>query len=396
VSARHLLALDAPVGDQAVADLLPRLRAALDGSGPALVLLPPGPPSLRQALARAAAAGLPPEPADVALVVPTSGSTGVPRLALLTRQALAASASATDHVLGGTGSYLLALPTSHVAGVMVLVRSVLGGRDVAVMDQSQGFTPQAFSRAVGALLDRDDGSARRCSLVPTQLTRLVDAGGPATTALAALDTVLLGGAAPPADLVERARRAGVNVVLTYGMTETCGGCVYDGRPLPGTELAVDDSGRIRIRGTTLFAGYLGRPELTARSLVDGWLVTDDLGEIADDGRLHVLGRADDVIVSGGVNISPGRVEAAVATYPRVSDAVVVPRLDAEWGQLVVAVVEVETGGPPDLAALRVHLRDLLSPAEMPRRLVVVDALPRLPSGKPDRAAVRTLIAAAQA
>ena len=395
MTARHLLALDAPVGATAVADLIPTLRAALDGSGPPLMLLPAGPTSLRQALVDAASDGLPTEPDDIAMVVPTSGSTGPPRLALLTRTALAASAAATAERLGGAGSYLLALPTTSVAGVMVLVRSVLAGHDVDVVDQSEGFTPEAFSRAVTVMLDRRDGCARRSALVPTQLARLLDAGEEATAALRALDTVLLGGSAAPVGLLERAREAGVNVITTYGMTETCGGCVYDGRPLPATEVALDASGRIRLRGPTLFAGYLGRADLSAQSLVDGWFCTDDLGQLAGDGRLLIIGRADDVIVSGGVNVSPAQVETALATHPGVAEAVVVPRPDAEWGQVVVAVVEVEGAAPPDLAGLRAHLRDHLPPAAMPRALVVVDTLPRLPSGKPDRDAVRTLVAAAR-
>jgi O-succinylbenzoic acid--CoA ligase len=395
VRARHLLALDAPVGTDAVAELHTPLRAALDGSGPALVLLPAGPASLRQALVDAAAAALPAVHSEVSLVVPTSGSTGEPRLAMLTGRALRASAEATAQALGGTGTAVLALPTSHVAGLMVLVRAVLARDEVVVVDQARGFTPEGFAQAVRTLLDRPGGVALRCSLVPTQLARLVEDDA-ATAALRALDTVLLGGAAAPSGLVDRARAAGVTVVTTYGMTETCGGCVYDGRALPGTEVGLDVTGRIRLRGPTLFDGYLGRPDLTSRSLVDGWFVTDDRGRVDEAGRLHVLGRLDDVIVSGGVKVSPSQVEAAVATHPSVADVVVVPGGDAEWGQLVVAVVEVAAGAPPDLAGLRAHLRDRLTPAAMPRRLVVVDALPRLPSGKPDRAAVRTLVAAAQA
>jgi O-succinylbenzoic acid--CoA ligase len=388
---RHLLALDAPDGAAETAGLLPRLRAALDGSGPALMLLPRGPEPLREALLAAARPDLPLEQDDVALVAPTSGSTGTPRLAMLTADALAASASATADLLGGAGGYALALPSSYVAGLMVLVRSVLGGHDPVAVDLSAGFTPDAFADAVATLLRRDD-APRYTSLVPTQLSRLLDAGGSATAALVALDAVLLGGAAAPPALLQRARAAGVSVVTTYGMTETCGGCVYDGVPLPGTRVAVDD-GRVRLTGPTLFSGYRGRPDLSAQALVDGWFVTSDLGRLDAAGRLEVLGRADDVIVTGGVKVSPTPVELALASHPAVAEVVVVGRPDPGWGERVVAVVAPAPGEEPDLAGLREHARLALDAAWLPRDLVVVDAVPHLPSGKPDRPAVRTLVAA---
>jgi o-succinylbenzoate---CoA ligase len=388
---RHLLALDAPDGAAEVAGFLPRLRAALDGSGPALMLLPRGPLTLREALLAAARPDLPLEQPNVALVAPTSGSTGTPRLAMLGTDALTASAAATEGLLGGAGGYAHALPSSYVAGLMVLVRSVLAGHDPVVADLTGGFTPTGFADAVGRLLRRDD-APRYSSLVPAQLSRLLDAGGSATAALVALDAVLLGGAAASPALLQRARDAGVTVVTTYGMTETCGGCVYDGVPLPGTRVAVDD-GRVRITGPTLFSGYRGRPDLSDEVVVDGWFVTSDLGRLDADGRLEILGRADDVIVTGGVKVSPTPVELALGSHPAVAEVVVVGRPDPDWGQCVVAVVAPVQGEVPDVGGLREHARSELDSAWLPRDLVLVDAIPHLPSGKPDRPAVRTLVAA---
>jgi O-succinylbenzoic acid--CoA ligase len=269
---------------------------------------------------------------------------------------------------------------------------VLGGHDPVVVDVAHGFTPAGFADAVGELLRRDT-DPRYTALVPTQLARLLDAGGSATAALVALDAVLLGGDAVPAALLDRARTAGVSVVTTYGMTETCGGCVYDGAPLPGTQVALDGEGRILLTGPTLFAGYRGRPDLTAEALVDGWFRTSDLGHLDAGGRLQVLGRVDDVIVSGGVKVVPARLEATLASHPSVAEVVVVGRPDATWGQEVVAVVAPAEGRTPTLESLRDHLRGAVATAWLPRSLVVVHELPHLPSGKPDRATVRTLVAA---
>lgn len=388
---RRLVALEAPGAAAEVAAFLPRLASALDGSGPGLLLLPREPDGVRTAIRDAAQLAEPLEHDDVALVVPTSGSTGVPRLALLTTAALTASASATADLLGGAGGWAHALPSSYVAGLMVLVRSVLAGAEPVVVELSDGFTPAGFADAVGRLVRRDD-DPRYTSLVPTQLARLLDAGGSATAALVTFDAVLLGGAAPPPALLARATDAGVTVVTTYGMTETCGGCVYDGVPLPGTKVAVDPEGRILLAGTTLFSGYRGRPDLTAAALVGGWFRTSDTGSVDDSGRLEVHGRLDDVVVSGGVKVVPAQVEAVLAGHPGVAEVVVVGRPDPEWGEVVVAVVS-PAGEPPSLAALRAHARGAVPPGWLPRGLVVVDILPHLPSGKPDRQAVRTLVAA---
>jgi O-succinylbenzoic acid--CoA ligase len=351
--------------------LLPALSVALDGSGPAVLPLPAEP------VASAVVASLrPDEPLeydDTALVVPTSGSTGEPKGVLLSAAALTASATATAARLGGDGRWLLALPPTHIAGLQVLIRSLLAGTAPVVLDGD-------FAAATAVL-----GSGRRyTSLVPTQLRRLLDA----TDSLAALttyDAVLIGGAAAPPALVAQALDAGVKVVTTYGMSETSGGCVYDGVPLDGVQVDVVD-GVVRLGGPVLASGYRLRPDLTATSFVDGWFTTNDLGVI-EQGRVRVLGRADDVVVTGGEKVAPAAVEAALSTHPAVAEAVVVGVPDTEWGQRVVAVVRLVPGAQLALGDARDHVAAVLSRVAAPRELRIVDAIPQLPSGKPDRAAL---------
>ncbi len=452
--------------------LLDLLRPALDGTGPALRVTSRARASGAARTAdeascdrarddeRSDAEGCDDEvPDDVALVVATSGSTGEPRAALLTAAGLRASSLATERRLSGPGRWLLALPVDHVAGLQVLVRSVLAGTRPAVVADAH-FTPDAFTAAVATMTDEradtatdddatDDattadpgatGSApggrpavepaaepaagpalrrslpRYVSLVPTQLVRILDDDA-ATAAARTFDAILLGGAAAAAPLLARARDAGLRVVTTYGMTETCGGCVYDGVPLDGVQVRLDDDGRVLLGGDVLAAGYLGRADLDATTFVerDGtrYLRTSDLGRI-DDGRLTVLGRADDVVVTGGVNVAPAAVEAALATLPGVAEALVVGVPDDEWGQAVVALVVLDTGAAPssarassdarpsdatssdgrpsvDLATVRAHVASALGAPFAPRHLVVVDALPLRGPGKPDRRTARTLV-----
>lgn len=305
------------------------------------------------------------EPA--ALVIETSGSTGEPKRVHLSRRAVLASAHATHARLGGPGAWSLRLPPSYVAGVQVLVRSLVAGHEPAL----DGGLPEAERRYV--------------SVVPTQLHRaLGDASGRAD--LAAFDAVLVGGGPVDADLRRRAEEAGIRTVATYGMSETCGGCVYDGRPLDGVRLRIDPSdGRVLIGGDVLFDGYADHGA-TARALVEGWFRTDDLGELDADGTLRVLGRVDDVINTGGVKVPAAAVARRLREHPALEAAEVVAAPDAEWGSVVVACVV----GRIDLAGARDWVAERHPRTWAPRRLVVLDALPMLSTGKPDRRALETL------
>jgi O-succinylbenzoic acid--CoA ligase len=241
------------------------------------------------------------------------------------------------------------------------------------------------------------GGPRYTSLVPTQLVRLLQDDA-ATAALRSFDAVLLGGAAASPDLLARARAAEVPVVTTYGMSETCGGCVYDGRPLDGVSVRIDDAGRILLAGPVLADGYLGRPDLDAEAFVRAagtrYLRTTDLGAWTD-GRLTVLGRADDVLVTGGVKVAPAPVEAVLGGVVGVGEVCVVGVPDPQWGQAVVAVVVPRPGtAPPTLAEVRAAVADRLGPAHAPRHLVVTDSLPVRGPGKIDRRAA-TLLATRQ-
>jgi O-succinylbenzoic acid--CoA ligase len=335
-------------------------------------------------------------PEGTAVVVRTSGSTGEPKATALTIDALAASSAATAMRLKGEGQWLLALPLDYVAGVQVLVRSLFAGTRPWAMDLSHGFTPEAFADAAESLTD----PIRFTSLVPTQLRRLLDDGTPRVlAALTRFNAVLLGGAAMPQGLLERAREAGVRVVTTYGSAETCGGCVYDGEPLDGVEVELVD-GRVWLGGDVLAAGYVGDPARTAehfRTDAEGrrWYVSSDLGELGADGRLHILGRADDVVITGGVKASAARVAAALEGLPGVQEAFVAGVEDPEWGQALAAAVVLgpqaapATGVPAAVRSAAAEELGMLTP----KAWIVLDALPLLPNGKPDRRALTELLRA---
>jgi len=375
-----------------VLDLLPLLRAALNGSGPALAPGGHAQPPLRPGED---------DPDDpTALVLATSGSSGPAKHVLLPSSALLASASATHDRLGGPGRWLLALPARHVAGLQVLVRSLVTGTPPTVLDLDGGFDPAAFA-AAAAGTGRPAGSDRRyTSLVPTQLGRLLDAGGAPLAALAGFDAVLVGGATTPAPLRERAQGAGVRLVTTYGMSETAGGCVYDGMPLDGVRAAVEPGGRVLLAGPVLARGHRGAGGLDAAAFtVDGegrrWLRTDDEGRLDGD-LLTVTGRLDDVIVTGGLKVSPGAVQAALLDLPGVMEAVVVGVDDPEWGSRVVAAVVPRAGTPPDdlptLDRVRRAVAARLGAHAAPRQLLLLAEIPLRGPGKPDLAAVRAIAA----
>ena len=395
--------------------LLDLLSAALDGTGPAILpldpalprprlaellsifapsaietphgterLASPARPSPGPAVPGPAAGGVAP---DVAVVVATSGSTGAPKGVQLSAAALRASAVASLARIGADPAarpgqrWLCCLPPFHVAGLQVLVRSMIAGTTPVVTD---GVDAAAVAGCGCAYV----------SLVPTQLRRLLDSRAP----LAAFDAILLGGAAPPAGLLAEASAAGARVITTYGMSETCGGCVYDGLPLDGVRLRISDAGLIGITGAVLFSGYrsseAGGPAAAGPALVgDGWFWTADLGALDDAGRLTVRGRADDVINSGGEKIVPGEVESVLGTLDGVRDVVIVGVPDSEWGELVTAVIVPEDPAvPPELARLRAQARERIPGFAAPRRLILVAEIPMLASGKPDRQALRAVAA----
>ena len=401
--------------------MLERLAAALDGSGPAILPLEAGLPPER--LARILDAFAPsavetpdglsrptrrargiPVSEQTAVVIATSGSTGQPKGVELSASALTHSARASLARVGAVPGdrWLLCLPATHIAGIQVLVRSLVAGAE-----------PVIAGRLDAAVLE--DSGCAHVSIVPTQLRRLLagpgtdagrhagpgtdagrhagrdagrHAGTPATWAVN-FKSVLLGGAAASGELIGRARETGIPVVTTYGMSETCGGCVYDGLPLDGVSVTTGDDGRIRISGPVLFSGYRLRPDRYAAALDGGWFVTSDLGAVDAAGQLTVRGRADDVINPGGEKVVAGEDASVLETCPGVREAVVIGRPDAEWGEWVIAVIVPDNSAqPPTLDLLSRHVRERLPRYAAPRELVLLDAMPMLPSGKPDLEVLR--------
>ncbi|MEB3069847.1 o-succinylbenzoate--CoA ligase [Mycolicibacter sp. MYC017] len=360
----------------AVSTLLPALRDVLDGHAPAVTpVAPDTDPSVLSALRVGEPIG-----DDVALVVTTSGTTGTPKGALLTGAALLASAAATYERLGGPGRWLLALPAHHIAGIQVAVRSLAAGTTPVQLDVTTGFDIDLLPAAVSEM-----GSGRRyTSLVATQLAKALTSPE-ATAALAELDAVLLGGGPAPQPILDAASAAGVRVVRTYGMSETAGGCVYDGVPLPGVRVRIDD-GRVVIGGPTLAVGYRN-PVSPNPFEQPGWFVTDDVGALDVSGVLTVLGRADDAISTGGLTVMPGPVEAVLSTHPAVAECAVFAVPDDRLGQRVAAAVVVAGTTPPTLEELRAFVGCSLDVTAAPRELHIVTTLPRRGIGKLDRKAL---------
>lgn len=377
----ELISIHTPEGHDPLT-LLDPLERALAGSGPAVA--PHLDPSLEF-----------PDPLpndDVAAVVCTSGSTGTPKKTMLTADALAASSAATAERLGFEAQWMLALPVHYVAGLQVLVRSVHAGTR-PVVDPSVlrgGFTAAGFAEAAAAMT----GRRRIVSLVPTQLSRLLeDPEHAALPALRRFDAVLLGGAPASPALLSAARREDVRIVQTYGSAETCGGCVYDGVPLPGVEIDLAE-GRILLGGPMVAAGYLGAPELTEQSFrSDGqlrWYRTSDNGELGEDGRLRVTGRVDDVIMTGGVKVSAVAIRDVLEGIPGVRAAFVSSVPDPEWGQRVVAFAATARPTSEILAETEARLQG----AQKPKLLLTAPHLPLLPNGKEDRVSMNRALAMA--
>lgn len=313
------------------------------------------------------------------LVVFTSGTSGSPKGVRLLRGNLEAACRASAAHLGHDESdtWLLAMPLSHVGGVSILVRSAFAGGSVRLLS---GFDESSFSAAL-------HGDVTVVSVVPAMLRKVVSHDpGP----YSGLRAVLVGGGPIPDGLLERAASCGLPVLPTYGMTETFGqvatlrpGAELDRKahPLPGIEARICPDGRIALKGPQVSPGYLGEPDR-----VDPWLVTNDLGRIDADGALRVLGRADTLIITGGENVDPGRVEVEVETLDGVDEVVVVGVPDETWGEVLTAVY----AGVARPEALRTALASHLPRHMVPTRWLSVGAVPRTPLGKPDRVAARAM------
>jgi o-succinylbenzoate---CoA ligase len=345
--------------------VLPALTAVLDGTGTPFAPVPADPASAER-VKQAVAPDEPLESDDCAVILTTSGSSGEPKGVMLSRAALVASATATHERLGGPGQWLLPMKPYFVGGLQVLTRSVLAGYAPTVAWEYPSFTA-----AAGAMT----GPRRYTAMVPTQLARYLDTS---VDALRSFDAIVIGGASMSAELKERVRAAGVAAIPAYGMTETGSGCVYAGEPLAGTSLRLEGE-RILISGPTLFSGYRLRPAVTAEVLRDGWFWTQDRGRLVD-GRLQVIGRLDDVVISGGVNVTLTAVQARLLEHPGVKDAVVLGVPDAEWGSRVVAFVVGHRGRDE----LRDFVAEVLPRTWAPRDVITLAELPMLASGKVDR------------
>jgi o-succinylbenzoate---CoA ligase len=313
------------------------------------------------------------DPVDpsVALVIATSGTAGQPKIAELTRDALQAAVTTSAERLGASPAdeWLCCLPLAHMGGMLVALRGLLLGSPVTFQPR---FDPAAFSQGAA-------GGAAFTSVVPAMLARALDADVP----LRGFRGVLVGGAGLHEELATRALAAGARIVTTYGLTESCGGVVYDGEPLRGVELDIDQQGdgEVLLRGPTLFRGYRGDREATARAFTEGWLRTRDAGTI-DNGKLRILGRLDDAILTGGEKVWPAEVEEVLRRDPSVREVAVTGRPDPVWGSRVVAyVVAADPASPPTAAGLRPLVERWLARHKAPREIVVVESLPTTGSGK---------------
>lgn len=362
---------DALAGGPAVAPLdstapTTIIRAWLDALRPTMIVTEDG----------TSAPELPgiPVASQVAAVITTSGSTGAPKCVELSASALITSAQSTLSYVDGcaTDGWLCCLPTNYIAGFQVIVRALVAEAPLEIVT---AFEPQVLA----------DSRASFVSLVPTMVRRAIAD----RIDLSNFRRVLVGGAAVPPEIGAGIRNLGSEAIATYGMSETAGGCVYDGNRLPEVAVRLDESDRIVISGPTLAQGYRLNAELTASSFVDDSFITADLGRWLPDGRLAVLGRIDDVINTGGVKVAAPAIEQALVSHQNVSAAAVVGIPDPEWGQQVVAVIT-STGRTPTLAELRAHITAQLGAPSAPRTVIPVPDLPLLPNGKINRVAIRKI------
>ena len=361
------------------------LARALAGSGPAVLVRDPR----ASRLVAANEETITQAPDGTALLIQTSGTSGQPKTVALSAAALQASAHAAHERLGGPGQWLLALPLTYIAGVSVLVRSQYSGTEPVFMPAGP-FDARAFLDAI----EQMTGQRRYTALVPVQLARVLDEieEHPERVETArSLSAVLIGGQALESDLRERAEQAGLNIVTTYGSSETAGGCVYDGVPLPGVTIEIDSgTGEILIAASQLATEYVGNPERTADVFLNRngtrWYRTGDAGSFVD-GTLTVLGRLDRVITSGGLKIDLDAVEAVVTGIQGCYSAVVVHIPDSEWGLRPAVVIP----GVPDAGEISATVYDAivakLGRVAAPKVVCFIPEVPRLSSGKPDMVAL---------
>lgn len=326
---------------------------------------------------------LPVSPADAHLVLPTSGSTGLaPTLVVLSQRALGASARATEAALEGPGMWVLSLPLQHIAGIQVVLRSLTSGRAPLVTDTWPKFSPDSLARAVNRC---ENSVPLYTSLVSPQLVSLLQ-NSHATRECRRFSTILLGGGRIDVDLLARAHDAGLNVTTTYGMTETCGGCVYNGVPLENTQIAIEeDTERVLIASDALMDDYLRSPSFETEThwverAAIKYFRTPDVGTIDAEGRLRITGRTDDIVNSGGVKVVLGPIQDALSNIPGVHDCAICAIDDPVWGQTVAAlVVQREQGRDP--LALRNSVAETLGTPYAPRVIVYADTIPRTDLGK---------------
>ena len=319
--------------------------------------------------------------AEIALVVPTSGSTGTPKGAQLTAQNLIASADATYQRLGGMGHWLLAMPAHHIAGLQVLIRSMVAGVEPLAIDVSRGFNIDEFARATREL--KETGERTYTSLAPMQLAKAMDSNN-GVEALQTYDAILVGGAATNPQLLDAATKLGINIVTTYGSSETAGGCVYDGVALPGTEIRVD-GGRIHLGGPTIAHGYRNAPGHEAFA-EPGWFQTSD-GGVLKAGVLTVTGRLDNIIDSGGLKLHPEVLETAMLKVAGVDQACVVGTPHPRLGQAIVAAYTGWASMPDILESLE---EADIPRWQLPKELKRLPEMPVTGPGKVDRQEVLKL------
>ena len=376
----HLLEL-LPVDPANPLAIIPALEEALTGQR-TLLPVPANDPARTNLLRNTLKPGAPIDE-DIALVVSTSGSTGKPKGAMLTPANLISSADATHQALGGEGQWLLAMPAAYIAGLQVLIRSMVAGVEPAFIDLTRGFNVAEFAARAHELAQT--GERTYTALTPMQLAK-------ATSTLKGIDAlrtfsaVLVGGAATNPRLLESAKKLRINVVTTYGSSETSGGCVYDGRPIAGARVRIQD-GRIHLGGPMVARGYRN---LDSPDLQDGWFRTSDAGSLIDD-HLTVHGRIDNIIDSGGLKLHPEVLETFLLKVDGVTGACVVGKQDARFGERICAVYT----GSASVADIMDAFDDAEDAGEIarwqvPKEIKVVPALPQLGPGKVDRAAVREL------